>query len=140
MKMFKYYITNDVDTDYEKHFPGREECVAWIIENLDYKKYTWEYGQIHKDSIFSIVITTNNMYLFASCWDGNLKQFSIDEQKLIEDLGKLNRDKMYSIISTNNCKFLFTSGTELEKFVVHGGAGHGGLDEPTGMPLEEDSE
>ena len=28
MKMFKYYITNDVDTDYKKHFPGREECVA----------------------------------------------------------------------------------------------------------------
>ena len=52
MKMFKYYITNDVDTDYEKHFPGREECVAWIIENLDYKKYTWEYGQIHKDGLY----------------------------------------------------------------------------------------
>ena len=41
---------------------------------------------------------------------------------------------------TGACVFPYTSGTELEKFVVHGGAGHGGLDEPTGMPLEEDSE
>ena len=47
MKMFKWYIENGVDKSYEKEFACRGEVTAWVVENLDYKNYDWEYGQIH---------------------------------------------------------------------------------------------
>jgi len=39
---------------------------------------------------------------------------------------------------TGACVFPYTSGTELDKFIARGGAGDVGLDEPTGMPVEEE--
>jgi WD40 repeat protein len=74
------------------------------------KKVFRDYGKIHK-KIWSIAITSDNKYLFTSCYEknGHVKQFLVSDGQMVKDYGPIFELGIASITTTPDKKYLFAA-------------------------------
>ena len=102
-----------------------------IKSNLDYLDL-YEHKLIFKGAlssqypIYEHKLKKNQIipnYLFTGDDDGNLKQWHIEQQKLVKDFDIIHSGQIQSITATNDGRYLFTSGTcgELKQWDIEQG-------------------
>ena len=68
-----------------------------------------DFGPIYQNGTSNIILTPDSEWLFATCKEGQLKQYSQRSQKLIQDYGIIHGKKIGELQITKDSKWLITS-------------------------------
>ena len=82
--------------------------------NVDTKKLTSNWGQMHQGVVKSMVIEPNHRVIFIGGGDGSLKEFNIDTKEFSFDFGKahskaitcmgINKDSRFLVTASEDCQ------------------------------------